>query len=293
MYAIISCFLVLALLFVSAAGQTAGSPAPATPSAGADDAGKARSLIDKAIEALGGQAYLTARQRSEEGRFYSFFHGQSNSVGAPFRRFYSYPDKDRVEIIKRGGYLVPIPLVGVIVVTHQVKDKNDVVVIHNGDKGYEITYKGTAAEEANANTDFLRRRQHSLDWALRKWINEPGVALFYEGITVTDNKPAEQVTIIDAQNDSLTLFLDQATHLPIQTRFSWRDPADKMKNVEEVIYDGYKPVQGIMTPHSLTRFLNGQMSYQHFLNSVSYQDLPDSLFEATVTYDPKKPQPKR
>jgi hypothetical protein len=293
MYAILSRFLALSLLLVSAAGQTAGAPPRATSSAGADDTGKARSVIDKAIEALGGQAYLTARQRSEEGRFYSFFHGQSNSVGAPFRRYYSYPDKDRVEIIKRGGYLVPIPLVGVIVVTHQVKDKNDVIVIHNGDKGYEITYKGTTAEEAKATTDFLRRRGHSLDWALRKWINEPGAAFFYEGTTVTDNKPAEQVTIINAQNDSLTLFLDQATHLPIQTRFSWRDPADKLKNVEEVIYDGYKPVQGIMTPHSLTRFFNGEMSYQHFLTSVSYGDLPAELFEANVTYDPKKLQPKR
>jgi hypothetical protein len=184
-------------------------------------------------------------------------------------------------------------LVGIIVVTHQVKDKNDIIIIHNGDKGYEITYKGTAAEEAKATKDFLRRRQHSLDWVLRKWTNEPGVAFFYEGTTVTDNKPAEQVTIVNAQNDSVTLFLDQATHLPIQTRFSWRDPLDKLKNVEEVIYDAYKPAQGVMTPHSLTRFLNGQMSYQQFLSTVSYRDLPDNLFEAAVTYDPRKAQPKR
>ncbi len=292
MYPMVNRFLALFLLVATAAAQTSGSAANPTPPPEGESARKARALIDQTIEALGGQAYLTARQRSEEGRFYSFFHGESNSVGTPFRYFANYPDKERLEIIKRGNYLVPIPLVGVIVVTHQVKDKNDVVVIHNGDRGYEITYKGTATEEAEATADFLRRRKHSLDWVLRKWINEPGVALFYEGTTVADNKPAEQITIVNAQNDSVTLFLDQATHLPIQSRFSWRDPADKLRNVEEVIYDGYKPVQGIMTPHSITRFLNGQMSYQHFANSVSYQDLPDSLFEATVTYDPKKAPPK-
>jgi hypothetical protein len=291
MYPILRHSLVLFLLLAVGAAQT--STVAQKPIPEGETSGKARLLVDKAIEALGGQAYLTARQRSEGGRFYNFFQGKSNSVGTPFRFFDSYPDKDRLEIIKRGNYLVPIPLVGIIVVTHQVKDKNDFIIIHHGDRGYEITYKGTAAEDGKATADFLRRRQHSLDWVLRKWINEPGVAFFYEGATVTDNKPAEQITVVTAQNDSVTLFLDQSTHLPIQSRFSWRDPLDKLKNVEEVIYDAYKPVQGVMTPHSLTRFMNGQMSYQHFLTSVSYRDLPDSLFAATVTYDPRKAPPKR
>ena len=185
-------------------------------------------------------------------------------------------------------------MVGVIVVTHQVKDKNDLVIVHNGDKGYEITYKGTAAEETKALNDFLRRREHSLDWVLRKWTKEPGVAFFYYGVTVADNKPADQVTIVNAQNESVILFIDQNTHLPILSRFTWRDPNDKMKNVEEVIYDGYKPVQGIMTPHSITRSLNGQMSYQHFVSAVSYnQEFPPTLFDASVTYDPKKSPSKQ
>lgn len=286
-------FLALVVLLGAAPAQTAGPAAQPLASGENENAGKARSLLDQTIQALGGQAYLNALQGSADGRFYTFFRGASNSVGTPFRYFARYPDKDRLEIIKRGNYLVPIPLIGVIVVTHQVKNKNDVIVLHNGDKGYEITYQGTAAEEPATTTDYLRHRRHSLDWVLRKWINETHVAFFYEGPVVADNKPAEQITIVNAQNDSVTLFLDQATHLPIKSSYSWRDPADKIRNVEETIYDGYKPVQGIMTPHSITRFYNGDMSYQRFMNNVSYSDLPDSLFDATITYDPKKPQPKR
>ncbi len=39
-----------------------------------------------------------------------------------------------------------------------------------------------------------------------------------------------------------------------------------------------------MTPFSITRFFNGDMSNQRFLNPVTYnQGLPDSKFDAHVT----------
>ena len=107
-------------------------------------------------------------------------------------------------------------------------------------------------------------------------------------------KPADQVSIITAKNDSVTLFLDSNTHLPIKLGYSWRDPSDKLRNVEEEVYDNYKPVQGIMTPHSVTRYLNDEMSFQRFMNTVTYnQNVPDSLFEASVTYDPKQAPQRR
>ncbi len=294
MYPIIHRFLVLFLLLASAAAQTAGSAEKSAAPPEDENSPKARALIAKAVEALGGQAYLTYRNRSEEGRLYTFFRGESNSVGAPFVNHGKYPDKERLEIIKRGTYLVPIPLVGIIGVSHQVKNKDDLVIIHNGDKGYEITYKGTAAEAPADTANYLRRRRHSVDAILRKWINEPGAAFFYHGAAVAENKPAEQIEIVNAQNDSVTLFLDQDTHLPIKTSYSWRDPTDKYRNVEEQVYDGYKLVQGIMTPHSITRFLNGEMSHQRFLKTVVYnQEVSDSIFEASVTYDPRTYQPKR
>ena len=45
-----------------------------------------------------------------------------------------------------------------------------------------------------------------------------------------------------------------------------------------------------MTPHTVTRFYNGDMSNQRFLTSVSYnQGISDSQFEATAISGPKKP----
>jgi hypothetical protein len=169
-------------------------------------------------------------------------------------------------------------------------NKSDIVLIHNGDKGYETTYKGTAAQDKVDLENYLRRRRHSLEWVFRKWVQDPNVALFYEGAAVVDGKETEGVTLLNSQNDSVSVYLDLNTHYPIKISYSWRDPKDRQKNVEDEVFDGYKLVQGIWTAHSITRYYNGESSQQRFINVASYNlKLPDSMFEASVTYDPRAP----
>ena len=280
----------IAILLLSAlAASQAAAPTPAANLNDSDNAHKARAALDQTIQTLGGQAYLTYENKSEDGRYYPLYHGRSDSLGIPYTRYSKYPDKDRFEVLHMRSYFFLYFSVGNV----KIKDKSDIVVIHNGDKGYETTYKGTAPEDPADTATYLRRRRHSLDWVLRKWINDPGVALFYDGMAVVDGKAADQVTLLNAQNDSVTLFMDQNSHLPLKTSYSWRDPQDKQRNTEEEVYDHYKLVQGIMTPHSITRLFNGDMSLQRFINVTTYNlKLPDSAFEASVTYDPKAPPAK-
>lgn len=262
-------YLATVLLFAAFVLAQTTAPTLQPVPAEQESARKARALIDQMVQALGGSAYLGIQDTTQQGRTYSFHAGAPNSVGVLFWRFYKFPDKDRFELTK----------------------KRDVVEIFNGDKGYEITFRGTAAQDRKELADYLRRRHYSLDWVLRTWLSEPGVALFYEGPTVSEQKPVEQVTIMNARNEGVTLFIDAVTHLPVKKAFSWRDPADKQRNVENEIYDGYRLVQNVMTPFSLTRFYNGEMSNQRFLTSVIYnRGVEDSLFEAAVpAKTPSKP----
>jgi hypothetical protein len=50
---------------------------------------------------------------------------------------------------------------------------------------------------------------------LRKWLAEPNIALFYDGPAVAAEKPADQITIM-RQDDSVTIYLDSSTHLPVK-----------------------------------------------------------------------------
>jgi len=157
------------------------------------------------------------------------------------------------------------------------------VVIHNGDQGFEITFRGTHAEDPKDLREFLRRRQFSLEVVLRRWLNELGVALFYEGLALVEAKQAHRVTVLNASDQAVTLLIDTGSYLPIKKSYSWRDEQTRERNQEEEIYDLYRLEQGINTPHSITRIYNGDMASQRFIRSVSYNlGLADSLFQATV-----------
>ena len=256
---------VLPLIFalaLSAAAQTTPAPAPANP-AQDESSQKARALLNQAIQALGGQAYLNYQDMQQQGRTYLFYHGQPEGGGTQFWLFWKAPDKERIELTK----------------------KRNVIYIHSDDKGYEITYKGTRAEEEKDLKDYLQQREFSVANVLRHWTRDPAVALFYEGGTFAENKPAEQISLINGRNQGVTLLLDSQTHLPVRKSYILRDPETRERDDEAEVYANYHLVQGIQVPYDITRLHNGEMLRQRFLERVSYNNnLPDSLFNATVTY---------
>jgi hypothetical protein len=265
--------LILLLSLVAAAQSPAPRAAPTlaskTPPAAINpqDANtqKARELINQAIHALGGQAYLNIQDMQQQGRAYGFYHGEANGVGNPFWRFWKWPDKDRIELTKQ----------------------RDVIYIENGDKGYETTFRGTCAQNPVDLAEYLRQREYSLDYVLRRWLPQTDIALFYEGPALVDNHQVERVTVMNSKNQSVTLYLDQQTHLPIKKTFSWRDP-DHYRNEEAEIYGDYHLMQGINTPFQVVREHNGEMTRQRFLTSVTYNaGVPDSKFEATASDKPE------
>jgi hypothetical protein len=257
----------------SAASAAGKAPAiPARPGDDQENARKARALLDQAIQALGGQAYLNIRDMQQQGRTYGFHHGRPSGTGALFWRFVQYPDKERLEVTK----------------------ERDVAYVYAGDKGYEVTYKGPHAVEKKDLEDYLRRRRFSLEMMLRVWINDPGVALFYDGNALAGNLAAQQVTLINSKDEAVKLFFDIDTHLPLKKSYSWRDPVDNERDIEEEVYDNYKLVQGVMTPYSFTRYYNGDMQSQRFMNSIQFnQGLDPAMFDPNSGYDPNKAAKKQ
>ncbi len=190
-----------------------GQPAAAVNLNDSDNARKARAVIDQTIQALGGQPYLTYENRSETGRYYPLYHGKTNSTGIPYNYYVEYPDKDRFEVLRQKDiHIIP----GAIDIGGVKSKKVDDVLIHNGDKGYEETYKGTAAQDKLDLQNYLRRRRHSLEWVFRNWIRDPNVAWFYEGQSVVSGKVCEGVTLLNNQDDAVSVYLDLNTHYPVK-----------------------------------------------------------------------------
>jgi hypothetical protein len=236
------------------------------------NARKARDLILQAIQALGGDIYLNARNLEEQGRTYSFYHGNPTSNGIFFWRFTEFPDKERIELTPQ----------------------RDIAYIYVGNKGTEVTYKGPRAVEKKDLDDYLRRRRFSLETILRTWLNDPTVAFFSDGLALAGSVAAQKVTLINAKDEAVSLYFDNDTHLPIKKDYSWRDPVDKQKNIEEESFDNYRPVQGIMTYFNFTRYFNGDMQNERFVTSASYnQNLNQAMFDPSSGYKPLKAEGKK
>ena len=231
------------------------------------NATKAKSIIEQGIQALGGPMYLNIRDKEVQGRGYGFHSGRPTGSGGVFWSFSEFPDKERLELTK----------------------ERDIAELYVGNKGWEITYKGPHPIEQKDLDDYLRRRHYSLDNVLRNWVNDPGVVLLFEGNAIAAQHPALRVTLINSQNESVTLYFDVDTHLPVRKTFEWRDPVDKQKNLEEEIYENYRAVSGIQAPFNVTRYFNGDMASQRFLNSVTInQGLDPAMFDPNSGYKPNR-----
>ena len=104
---------------------------------------------------------------------------------------------------------------------------------------------------------------------MREWLKDPKTVLFYDGQMVADQQMVDVVTILNKDNDQLSIGIDIHTHLPVNKRFSWRD-ADKYKVEDETIYGNYRKVQGIETPYTITSKRDGEIISQMFLNHIEY-----------------------
>ena len=274
-------FLLLAFITASAfaqAPQSAPAPSnwPTAQYAASKDQSvqKAYAVLNQMLRALGGDTWLSVRTIQTQGRAYTFNHGQPTSMSTQYWRFWEWPDKERVEITK----------------------DRDIIEIYNGDKAYETTYKGTVTQDEKDTQSYLRGRDHSLESVLRKWLPAQGSSILYSGTAMVERNMADEITVLNASNDSVTISVDSTTHLPVKVGFSWRDPADRQFDDESVIFSNYKPVQGVQTPYSVVRNRNGEMISQRFLQSITYNaDLAPSLFEpGGLTYkQEKKSGPKQ
>jgi hypothetical protein len=249
-----------------AAGTALSVAAPQAPNDASDP--QAVKAMQQMLTALGGARWLAIHDVAIEGRTSSFYHG--NPTGA-IGDFYSLrtvptstddPGLTRVEFTK----------------------KRNVVDILLKTQEWEITYKGKRLIPPEEYLDVFRRRDHSLDEAVRVWSHEPGTILFWGGEKVSDRHLVDEVTLLDQNNDNITVQMDVDTHLPFRVSFTWRDPFYKDQNVDAEEYSDYHPMDGFPTALNVTSYHNGDMTSEKYLRKVTYNvPIPRDAFDVDAT----------
>ncbi|MBB5344549.1 hypothetical protein [Tunturibacter empetritectus] len=256
------------------------SAAPVMP-AGQTPEQRGRKLMDEMVEALGGDAWLHRRNMRELGHVGRFFRGTPTGIVIDFTSTRQFATANRFEAL-RVGFITDksILLPG---------KKIDIVQIWTAGKGYEVTYKGRTELPKDQVTDFYRRQEHSVEAVVNTWLKAPGVVVVYEGTSMVERQLAEKVSILSADNDGVTLYLDATTHLPLRRTFEWRNETFKDFDEDAEEYADYHTIQGLPTALTISRYHNGDLASQTFLLKVEYDvDAPPDMFNPDVLLKKKQ-----
>jgi hypothetical protein len=220
-------------------------------------AAKAKQLLQQAIDALGGAAYLNVHDVTCTGTFSNFGHsGDLNG----FTKFIDYeipPDKDRFENVP----------------------KHNIIQVYNGDKGWNLDRGGVSESGASEVATQVEGGQTDLDNLLRKRIHEKGMIFRYAGPDTIDRLEVDWVEMVDSENRTIRIAVSRSTHLPVRKTVDLRDANTQMKTEEIEYYSNYHPLSGIETPFQITRDRNGMKNYQVFFDTCQYNtNLTDSFF---------------
>ena len=222
-----------------------------------ESAAKAKEILQQAIQALGGTAYLNLHDATCEGRLSQFGHaGELNG----FEKFIDYtipPFKDRTENLP----------------------KRNIITVMNGDKGWTLDRGGVSDASGADVAHFEEDIKKDMDYILRTRIKEPNMVFRYAGPDIVDLKQVDWVEIVDSDNRTIRIAIAQSTHLPVRKIVDTRDANTRMKTDEVEYYSNYHPLNGVQTPFQITRERNHIKIYQVFFDKCEYNtNLSDSLF---------------
>ena len=221
--------------------------------------GKAKEILDRTIQALGGAQYLEVRDIVRHGRLYSFDRGELASPGDRFVDYVKFPNKERLELGKKGN----------------------IIYVNDNDKGWELDRQGVRESTPESIETFQESLRHDFEYVLRFRLREEKIQLYYEGTEFVDNRQVHVVELVDERNESLKLYIDARNYLPLQMRWRQKDvlTGDYLDVVES--YGKWISVQGIQTPMAVSRERGGRRYFEAYFDARQVQynaGVDDSLF---------------
>jgi hypothetical protein len=252
-----STFVVGALLaapFLFAPFAAAQDPQVLLPEQSAE---KAKGIIQKTIQALGGPAYLGIRDVSCSGRFAQF---DRNGQLVGYARFWDYvklPDKNRTEFFKQ----------------------RNIIQVRTAEAGWDMDRGGVVDAPADDLDNYKEGLKKDTDTIFRSRLNEEGMIFRYGGSDLVDLKQVDWVEIVDRDRRSFRIAIVRATSLPIRAEITTRDRRSRERAVDTYYFSNYHPVQGVQTALQLARERNGRKFFQVFFDECQYNaGLADSFF---------------
>jgi hypothetical protein len=252
----------LCAVSVSAFAQTTPGNSPpkvAVTTAQAANDEKAEQIVQRAVEAQGGSAYLGVKTIIGRG-YYSQFDKGFSLPPQTFVDYLVFPDRERTEF--RGA-------------------RGRAIQTNDGDRGwlYESSTRSLTDMKPEQVADFRLAMRTSIDSLLRGWWRKEGARLTYLGRREAGlAKRNEAVRVTYPDGFTVDYEIGAKDWLPAKT-FYKRKNAEGEEVMEEDRFASYKTVSGLTVPFVIDHYRAGEQSSRINYDSVEFNvPIPDTLF---------------
>jgi len=256
LYQRVALALISLLLFGAAA--VAQTEAPAKP----DE--KAEQILQKAVQAVGGDAYLKVQTVTARG-FFTEYPGGAPGVPVKFIDYISYPDRERTEFTGGGNRII------------QTNDKMQGWLFDAAAK----TLKDQTAKQVE---DFRNGMRTSMENLLHGWWRKEAASLSYVGrreATLGRRNETIKLTYPDGFWIEYEFAAIEGTPAKIIYKRKIQNPDTELMEefTEEDRLFKFVAFSGISAPFVIDHFRNGVQSSRINYESIEFnKPVPDSLF---------------
>ena len=256
-----ACLAALLLFSTPAARSQDGAKsrpdAPKAPAAKADE--KALAVVSRAVEALGGAAYLGVRTVVSQG-YYTPFREGAGTLPISFRDYLVFPDRERTEFKGAGVRSVQV---------------------NTGDTGWLFEAKAKKLTDVTPEqaADFRTTMRTSVDNLLRGWWRAEGASLAYVGRREAGLARRNEVVRLSYPDGFEAEFeFDAREGLPAKVSYK-RQNAEGETVEEEDRYAQFIAIEGVRMPFVIDHYRAGVQSSRVNYDRIELnRPVPDSLF---------------
>ena len=227
---------------------------------------RGKRVVNEALQAVGGKAYLAMEDRVESGRAYSFYRQELQ--GLSIAKIYT-------------RYVTSVPGMPCVRERQNFGKDESAGVLFNRDGAWEFNFHGARQLEPKRVDNWREGTVRNIFYILRQRLDEPGMDFYSRGGDLYENLPVEIVDITDGDGATVTVYFSATSKLPVRQLFKRRNPEYKDFDTEEALFARYRDAGGgVLWPHSIRRLRNGDKIYE--INSENVEinrNLRDDVFK--------------
>ncbi len=220
---------------------------------------KAEQILQRAIEAQGGRAYLDVRSIVSRG-YYTLFQEGVTTLPRSFVDYLVYPDRERTEFRGQGARSIQVNV---------------------GDKGwiYDSATRSLVDMKPEQVKDFELAMRTSTDNILRGWWRKEGAKLAYLGRREAGlAKRNEAVRLTYPDGFAVEFEFGAKDFLPVKALYK-RQNAEGDEVAQEDRFAQHLTIEGVTVPFVIDNFRAGQQTGRINFQKVEFNTpVPDSLF---------------